>query len=121
MSNKVLLPCPFCGGKAYMWTCNDTLTIECEHYHADNHRVMMSGHYGGDIIDAWNRRATGKCDCNEKMIFTGDDIVIHENAEGTVFYNVKIAAYQICLTQGIDIEPGECVPLEGESEEYRLV
>ena len=113
---KDLLPCPFCGGKAFMWMTNHILTIECENYHVDKHRVMFSGQFGGDVIAAWNRRATGKVDCNGKPIYTGDTLVMNSTGKsGVVYYNVENAAFEVRLTNGV------CLGIDAESDEYKVV
>ena len=56
-----LKPCPFCGGKAFMWSWNGGTRIDCENWNANDDRV----HYVGvgartkeKAIEAWNRRAS---------------------------------------------------------------
>ena len=113
---KKLLPCPFCGGKAFMWTTNDTLTVECEHYHVDKHRVMLSGRFGGDVIDAWNRRASGKADRNGRPIYSGDRISMQSTGKtGEVYYSTENAAFEVRLDGGV------CLGLDAESGEYEVM
>lgn len=113
---KELLPCPFCGGKAFMWTTNNELWIECEHYHTDKHRVMFSGRCGGDVIDTWNRRATGKTDSKGEMIYSGDSLILKSTGKcGDVYYNVDNAAFEVKLTNGV------CLGLDAENDEYEVI
>lgn len=99
-----------------MWMTSDTLFIECEHYHVDKHRVMFSGRFGGDVIDAWNRRATGKIDSKGKPIFSGDTLLMKStNKCGKVYYNAENAAFEVERTDGV------CLGLDAESDEYEVV
>ena len=56
-----LKPCPFCGGKALMWSWNGGTRIDCENWSGKDERT----HYVGvgerteaEAIEAWNRRAS---------------------------------------------------------------
>lgn len=54
-----LKPCPFCGGKAYMWQTNYQTFIQCEHYDAKahgRHLIQVSGESEESATEAWNRR-----------------------------------------------------------------
>ena len=51
-----LKPCPFCGGKAFVWRTSHRTWIECENYNVDTHRVAFSSTYEKEVIEAWNRR-----------------------------------------------------------------
>ena len=99
-----------------MWTTNDTLTVECEHYHVDKHRVMLSGRFGGDVIDAWNRRASGKADRNGRPIYSGDRISMQSTGKtGEVYYSTENAAFEVRLDGGV------CLGLDAESGEYEVM
>ncbi len=57
MSNKELKPCPFCGGKAKLWTAKDSFDsngwyseVTCQHCNA-----RTTGNED-EAIDAWNKR-----------------------------------------------------------------
>lgn len=115
MAEKELLPCPFCGRKAFMWHTVHELWIECEAYHVDKHRVMMHGQYGGDVIDAWNRRATGKVDRNGQMIYSGDSLIMQSTGKrGNVIYNVENAAFEVDCGKVV-------LGLNAESDEYEVI
>lgn len=114
--NLDLLPCPFCGRKAFAWMTTHELWIECEAYHVDKHRVMMHGQYGGDVIAAWNRRASGKVDSKGHMIYSGDMLETTSTGKrGKVYYSVENAAFEVKLTNGV------CLGLDAESDEYTVI
>lgn len=51
-----LKPCPFCGGKPFVWRTKWYTFIECENYHADSHRVMMQAGTDAKAAELWNER-----------------------------------------------------------------
>ena len=52
-----LKPCPFCGGRAVIFSTQYGTHIECEHYDPDSHRVQISEKTRDKATKAWNRRA----------------------------------------------------------------
>ena len=55
MQQMFLKPCPFCGGKAIMWSWNGGTQIQCENY-ADKHLVAVQGKTTEEAIERWNER-----------------------------------------------------------------
>lgn len=56
MEGIKLLPCPFCGAEAFVWRTKYDVYIECGKYHADTHRVMVSGKTEDEAAERWNDR-----------------------------------------------------------------
>ena len=54
-----LKPCPFCGGKAFVWRNKYDTYIECENYDSDTHRVMVRADNDEKAKELWNRRTDG--------------------------------------------------------------
>lgn len=50
-----LKPCPFCGGKANMWSWNGGTRIDCENWRK-NHFVGVEGNTEEEAIALWNAR-----------------------------------------------------------------
>ena len=56
-----LKPCPFCGGKAFMWSWNGGTRIDCENWSGrdeQTHYVGVGARTEAEAIAAWNRRAS---------------------------------------------------------------
>lgn len=54
-----LKQCPFCGGKAHMWSWNYGTRIDCENWNTNDaqaHFVGVSARTKEEAIEAWNRR-----------------------------------------------------------------
>jgi len=54
-----LKPCPFCGGKAVMWSWNGGTRIDCENWSGKDertHYVGVGARTEAEAIEAWNRR-----------------------------------------------------------------
>lgn len=56
-NNLNLQPCPFCGAPAFTWRTKWDIYIECSKYHADKHRVMVSGKTEKEAEKRWNERS----------------------------------------------------------------
>lgn len=60
-----LKPCPFCGGDAkredYGLIGNDEV-VKCTECGARTKLFLKGVHFGGDAIEAWNRRAEHEAD-----------------------------------------------------------
>lgn len=52
-----LLPCPFCGAEAHMWSWNYGTRIDCSRWNASKHLVGIGGATQEEAIEAWNKRA----------------------------------------------------------------
>ena len=51
-----LLPCPFCGGRAYVWRSNHATFVECIHYDTARHRVQFCHGKEQVAFKLWNTR-----------------------------------------------------------------
>lgn len=51
-----LEPCPFCGGRAVIFSTQYGTHIECEFYDPDWHRVQITEKTRDKAIEKWNRR-----------------------------------------------------------------
>lgn len=51
-----LKTCPFCGGRAVIFSTQYGCHIECEKYNPWLHRVQISDKTQDEAIETWNRR-----------------------------------------------------------------
>lgn len=61
MSNE-LKPCPFCGGKAFVWRTNHKTYVQCKNFNAFYHLVQMAGKTDEEAFEKWNRRYNDEVD-----------------------------------------------------------
>ena len=55
MIREDLRPCPFCGGKAYMWQTNYHTYIQCDN-NTDGHLVQISASTEAEAVRRWESR-----------------------------------------------------------------
>lgn len=58
MSEK-LTPCPFCGGRAFVWQSNKATYIQCEFWNTSDengHLVQVSAKTREDAVKKWQGR-----------------------------------------------------------------
>lgn len=73
-----LLPCPFCGGEAKAFYCEEsgTFDVQCQVCGAIPYTgYRRSGMSPDEVIEAWNRRAYRPCcpkPCNEQCWCAGE-------------------------------------------------
>lgn len=59
MNEQKLLPCPFCGGEAFIWQTNKATYIQCEKWNTsdDNgHLVQVSAKTRDEAVAKWQGR-----------------------------------------------------------------
>lgn len=106
MSNKELLPCPFCGGKAKLWTTENSFDsngwyseVTCQHCNA-----RTTGNED-EAIEAWNRRNyLEKQDSSNSSEFPNSSKEIHKVPKWEYYNgdNVSCITIEMPFSESLD-------------------